>query len=68
MDRVGHGLVVVDPATGAIACQVVKRNTWQYLFLLLLHHDPNISHAICVFGIVVKTTDLIGSGECGINL
>jgi hypothetical protein len=68
MDRVGHGRVVVEPAPVAVACQVVKTSTWQYLFLLLLHHDPNIWHPTCVFGIVVKTTDLICSGERGINL
>jgi hypothetical protein len=68
MDRVGHGRVVVEPAAGAVACQVVKRSTWQYLFLHLLHRDPPIWHATCVFGIVVKTTDLICSIERGINL
>jgi hypothetical protein len=68
MDRVDHDQVVVEPAAGAIACQVVKRSTWQYLFLLLLHHDPPIWHATCVFGIVVKTSDLICSGERGRNL
>jgi hypothetical protein len=68
MDRVGDGRVGVEPARRAVACQVLKRSTWQYLFLHLLHHDPNIWHATCVFGIVVKTTDLICSVERGINL
>jgi hypothetical protein len=67
MDDVGDGPVVVELAPGAVACQVVKRSTWQYLFVHLRHHDPNISHATYVFGIVAKTTDLIGSVERGIN-